>query len=333
MATSALGMGFDKPDLSFVIHYQSPGSPIAYYQQVGRAGRALDASIGVLLAGREDAEIQDWFIRTAFPTRAQAEEVVAMLDESPGRMSLRAMEAAVNVRHTRLELMLKVLEVDGAVERGEGGWLRTPRPWIYDVDRVERVTAARRAEQAAMREYASAESCRMEFLRRQLDDAHAEPCGLCDRCGSWSVDIALDAQLVADAAAFLRQRPIEVEPRKQWPGGPRRGNIPEAVRNRPGRALSSYNDGGWGTVVRDVRSGRTEWPDDLVEAAADMVRHWQPDPAPQWLTYVPSGGVGDLARRLGDRLGLPVTDTIRRVPRRSTAEGNGELGSAVRQRP
>jgi ATP-dependent DNA helicase RecQ len=313
VATSALGMGFDKPDLSFVIHYQSPGSPIAYYQQVGRAGRALDASIGVLLSGREDAEIQDWFIRTAFPTRVQAEGVVSLLEQSPGRVSLREIEADVNVRHTRLELMLKTLEVDGAVEREDGGWLRTPRPWAYDEDRVERVTAARRAEQAAMREYGSTTSCRMEFLRRQLDDTHAEPCGLCDRCGSWSLDVALDAPLVADAAAFLRQRTIDLEPRKQWPGGPRRGNIPEPLRNRPGRALSSYSDGGWGTVVREARYGGTEWSDDLVEAAVDLVRHWQPDPAPQWLTYVPSGAVGDVARRLGDRLGLPVVDAIRRV--------------------
>jgi ATP-dependent DNA helicase RecQ len=318
VATSALGMGFDKPDLTFVVHYQSPGSPIAYYQQVGRAGRALDASIGVLLAGREDAEIQDWFIRTAFPSREQAEQVVGLLEQAAQPVTLQAIEAAVNVRHTRLELMLKVLEVEGAVERANGGWLRTLRPWTYDEERVERVTAARRAEQASMVDYAAAAGCRMEFLRGQLDDEMADACGYCDRCRSWSLDVPLDAQIVADAAAFIRQRPIELEPRKRWPSvGSARGNIPEQLRNRAGRALSSYNDGGWGTMVRDAKSGDACLPDDLVDAAADLVRRWQPDPAPGWIAYLPSARrptlVADFARRLAVRLAIPVLDVFRRV--------------------
>ena len=318
VATSALGMGFDKPDLTFVIHYQSPGSPIAYYQQVGRAGRALDASIGVLLAGREDAEIQDWFIRTAFPPREQAEQVVGLLKAAAQPMTLQAIEAAVNVRHSRLELMLKILEVEGAVERANGGWLRTLRPWNFDEERVERVTAARRAEQASMVAYASTAGCRMEFLRRQLDDEAAGACGCCDRCRSWSLDVPLDAQIVADAAVFLRQWPIELEPRKRWPGlGTATGNIPEELRNRTGRALSSYNDGGWGTVVKDAKYGGAALPDELVEATAHMVRCWQPDPAPGWIAYVPSarhpGLVADFAGRLAVRLDLPVLDVVHRI--------------------
>ena len=145
---------------------KSPGSPIAYYQQVGRAGRALEASMGALLAGREDADIQDWFIRTAFPSREQAEQVVGLLKEAAQPMTLQAIEAAVNVRHTRLELMLKILEVEGAVERANGGWLRTLRPWTYDEKRVQRVTAARRAEQASMVAYASTAGCRPRNLKR-----------------------------------------------------------------------------------------------------------------------------------------------------------------------
>ncbi len=317
VATSALGMGFDKPDLTFVVHYQSPGSPIAYYQQVGRAGRGVAASMGVLLAGREDVEIQDWFIRTAFPPRTPAERVVSLLEEAASPMTLRDLEATVNVRHTRLELMLKVLEVEGAIERVDGGWLRTLKPWAYDDERVARVTAARRAEQAAMQRYEVTPGCRMEFLRRQLDDEDACPCGYCDRCRSWSLDVPLDAGLIAEAARFLRQQPIELEPRKRWPGlGSLRGNIPEAQRNRPGRALGSYNDGGWGTVVKQAKYGGTALPDELVDAAAELVLRWQPEPPPAWLAYVPSsqpGLVADFAQRLGARLGLPVYDVLRRV--------------------
>jgi ATP-dependent DNA helicase RecQ len=318
VATSALGMGFDKPDLSFVVHYQSPGSPIAYYQQVGRAGRAVEASMGVLLTGREDAEIQDWFIRTAFPSRADAEQVVAVMEQAGQPMSTRAIEGVVNVRHSRLETMLKVLEVEGALERVDGGWLRTPTPWFYDAGRVESVTAARRAEQAAMRGYAATTGCRMEYLRAQLDDERASPCGICDRCSSWSSEVSLDPRLIAEAADFLRHRPIEFEPRKQWPGGGAlKGNIPAGQRNRPGRALSSNSDGGWGTVVNEATSGGRGLPDQLVDAAADLMGHWQPDPMPGWIAYVPSVRrphlLPDFARRLAARLGLPVGEVIRRV--------------------
>jgi ATP-dependent DNA helicase RecQ len=319
VATSALGMGFDKPDLTFVIHYQSPGSPIAYYQQVGRAGRAVDASMGVLLAGTEDVDIQDWFIRTAFPARSQAERVVEILEEVARPVSMQDLEAEVNVRHMRLELMLKVLEVDGAIERADGGWQRTLRPWLYDEDRVTRVTAARRDEQAAMREYAATPGCRMVFIRKQLDDDAASDCGRCDSCGGWSLNIPLDMDVVAEAASFIRRRSIDLAPRKLWPGGPGlpSGRISEEERLLPGRALSSYNDGGWGSVVREAKYGGACFPEDLLEAVVDLLHRWQPDPVPAWVACVPSASRPELvpafAHRLAERIGLPLNDVVRRA--------------------
>ena len=319
VATSALGMGYDKPDLQFVVHYQSPGSPIAYYQQVGRAGRGVDRAVAVLLCGHEDVDIQDWFISTAFPSREQAERVVDHLDAAAGPVTLDELQSAVNIGYGRLTTMLKVLDVEGAVAQAGSTvkWQRSDQPWAYDEERVDHVTAMRRQEQQAMRDYATTDRCLMAFLRGELDDPDVADCGRCANCAGPPLPETFDPAITNAASRHLRKEHLELTPRKQWPRGldSHSGRIADDHRLEPGRALCRWGRAGWGPLVEQgmLRDGRFD--DRLVRAAAVVVRDaWAPDPAPAWVTWVPSRRrpalVADLAQRIAAELGVPAVEAL-----------------------
>ena len=322
VATSALGMGYDKPDLKWVVHYQSPGSPIAYYQQVGRAGRAVDDSWGVLLSGDDDKEIQDFFIATAFPTPEQAETILDALEQSDG-LKVGAILQKVNLRDQRLRGFLKQLEVSGFLEQDGGRWYRTIKEWRYPTDRVTAVTNQRRHEQRSMVEYVKTTDCRMRFLRNLLDDDQATDCGRCSACTGRGMPPHPSEEAVQRAEAFLGSLHPTIEPRKVWPVGADRSGLPKFVPFETGVALTREGSPTTGRLV--VRGKRVDHRFDnrLIFELAEVISQRGLTDHVSYLTFVPSTSsnlVSDLAERLGSKLRLPVIETLRALPGPPQAE-------------
>ena len=249
---------------------------MSYYQQVGRAGRGVERAEVVLLPGQEDRAIWEWFGSQGFPPEEQVRIVLDALEErraaGGGAISTAVLETATSLRRSRLESMLKVLDVDGAVRRVRGGWESTGRPWSYDTQRYARVEAARRAEQEAMVAYErlgtgsgagrTAMSCRMAFLRSELDDPLLEPgwrCGACDLCGGLDLPDAPDREQVGAARAALGRMGVELRARRQWPTGMDRlglgrfkGRIGADRQAATGLAVGRLDGLGTSAVLREL---------------------------------------------------------------------------------
>jgi len=309
VATTAFGMGIDKPDISFVIHFQKPGNVVAYYQQIGRAGRGIDSAYAILLAGNEDDEITNYFIRTAFPSYKEMDYVIRILEENDG-ISINDLMRELDITKGRLDNCLKFLIISGDIYKDKSKYYKTPKMWEPDMEFSEQITQTRKYELQRMNEFININDCYMKFVANELNDEHAVNCNKCSNCmGEELFSSQPERKTIREALNFIKKKYFSFEPRKKWPAGIKiasKNNVDDAFRCEKGLVLSSYGDAGWGREVSKNKYTDNHFSDDLVVASAELLKDIVEKNMIKWVTSVSSLRRPELVRNFAERLAIEL---------------------------
>lgn len=319
VSTVALGMGFDKGDLSFVIHFQMPSNIIKYYQEIGRAGRKLKNAYAVLLSGEEDREISEYFIENSFPKREQLEMILRIIENSDSGLTINELCKVVNMSKKGIEKCLSLLDLNKIIAKDRTKYFRTTYPYDYENFKVEEVLQTRYRELDLMEEYTNTKKCYMKFLANELDDDTECECGRCCNCiGREYFPSVIEKADVIKAENFLKNRVIKINVRKQWPSGVVSEGIkriPVPQQNEEGRILADYGDFGYGKMIEEDKYKNNHFRDELVDATIEVIKNkWNELTKIDCVAAVPSLRrpelVKSFAKRVAEKLGIDFVDII-----------------------
>lgn len=320
VATIKLGMGYDKEDIGFVIHFQRPSSLVAYYQQIGRAGRKEGTeAYCYMMTGKEDREVNEYFINNAFPTEEQEKGVIKALEQHPEGIKLRELYRYSNISQKALDKTIMFLLNQGIIYRDEyKKYHRSLNPYSYKGDYYEVVKKTKMQELKAMDQYLEEEGCLSKYVVNSLNDYTAKDCGKCHNCLGTTILEGVEMpsiETVIETQEWLNRVFIAITPRKRWPDNDNTFDNSATISNpnKEGVALAKYGDAGYGAMVAHDKYYADAYREDLIDKTVDVLSSYINDADVNAITSIPSGRnkkINTFAKEVARRLGIPHLDLL-----------------------